>query len=596
VHALDDAYAGGTSGDTPVLIDITSSAIGSSVSAQPATLDTEVTPVADPPAFKALAVNYVADSLTGDSIDLTKWQVVLPSVPGTADDASVTPTANGVVLHDHGYLETTSGFTPTAATPLHVSLSFSLDDGIGPYVAVTDGTDGTTGAYGSPANGLSFMFGWGHGLVIANNATGQSVDLSAGLSQGTVYDATITDDGSHQTVAIVDHSTGQTVGTYTSDFTDHAAGDLVTITNREANDSQHDATISNVTISNAFEGEHGVPIALSGLTALTDTDGSEQMSLDLSGFPDGTTFSVGQPGTGAEAGHWLISAADIASLGASALTMTAPADYAGEFSLNVSGTVVDQATGLSGPLSDTKTFTSDVAVKVDGGGPVIDTTHFVHTHNEDGTDALTDLSVSGSATETYSLSAVTAGASDGSSVSPCQDDGASLDQINTDLASVTYSPGQSPPANDMITLTVTDSAGIKDTVNFIFNEGGEGPVTLDGTTGKDVIFATTTNDTLTGGGGKDQFVFAPSGGGDASHTITDFIEGLDKIDLRQFSDVSSIADLAIAQQQGTDDTLVSWHQQISHGEGGPVTETEQLLLKSVIAANLKASDFIFHIT
>ncbi|MET4259486.1 VCBS repeat-containing protein [Bradyrhizobium sp. S3.12.5] len=608
VHALDDTYNGGSSGLSPVSIDI--AAVGSSVSTTAATLNTEVAPVADPPAFEALAVNYLADSLTGISIDNSHWNVVLPSVPGTDDDASVTPTANGVVLHDHGYLETTSGFTPTAATPLHASLSFSLDDGVGPYVAVTDGTDGTTGTYGSPANGLSFMFGWGNGLIITNNATGANVNLSASLSQGTVYDATITDDGSHQTVVIVDHSTGQTVGTYTSDFTDYAAGNLVTITNREANDGQHDATVSNVTISNAFEGEHGTAIALPSLTAVIDTDGSEHMSLDLSGFPDGTTFSVGQAGIGDEAGHWLVSAPDIASLGTSALTLTTPTDYAGEFSLHVSGTVVDRATGLSGPLSDTETFTNDVAVKVDGapaGGPVIDTDHFYVSHDRElGTDTITNLSVtdsdSGASTDEFKVTAVTVHAP-GSSVDLSPSCG-TLDDINTAFENgVTYSAGETPPDADQITLTVTDkTTGLSDTVNFIFNEGDASHgVTLNGTSGKDVIFATTTGDTLSGGGGKDQFVFTPGSAGyddeghpvaDYAHTITDFIEGVDRIDLRQFSGVSSIGNLSITQQNG--ETLVAWQQQIGAGDSS-VTEHEQLLLKSM-TATLKASDFIFHIT
>lgn len=598
VHALDDTYGGHVT--TPTLIDITAPGIGSSVSAQAATLGTDVTPVADPPAFTAMTVNYVVDSLTGNTIDPSKWHVVLPSVPGTANDASVTPTANGVVLHDHGYLETTTGFTPTAATPLHISLSFSLDDGVGPYVAVTDGTDGTTGAYGSPVNGLSFMFGWGHGLVINNNAVpNHSAYFNASLRQGTVYDTTITDDGSHQTVVIVDHATGQTVGIYTSDLTGYMAGNLVTITNREANDSRHDATVSNVTISNAFEGAHGTPIALSGLTAVTDTDGSEHLSLDLSGFPVGTTFSVGQAGTGAAAGHWLISASDIASLGASALTITTPTDYSGEFSLHVRGTVVDTANGLSGQLTDTKTFANDVAVKVDG-GPIIDTTSLHVTHNSGHTDTITNLSVldtdSGASTDCFTMTASTSPvpATDTSSVNVSPTSG-SLNALNLGLANgITYHPGSPAPHQDQITLTVTDkTTGLYDIVNFIFNEAGDTShgITLQGTSGKDVIFATTSGDTLTGGGGKDQFVFAPgSGGDDATHTITDFAEGLDKIDLRQFSDVSSIGNLHIAQQSSG--TLVTWQQHVGHGEGS-VTEHESLLLKNVVA-NLKASDFIFH--
>jgi Ca2+-binding RTX toxin-like protein len=144
-------------------------------------------------------------------------------------------------------------------------------------------------------------------------------------------------------------------------------------------------------------------------------------------------------------------------------------------------------------------------------------------------------------------------------------------------------------------LTVTDSEGRYDTIHFIFNKAGDPSqgITLTGTSGKDVIFATTTGDTLTGGGGKDQFVFSPGGSGDVStHTITDFVEGLDKIDLRQFSDVSSINNVHIAQESG--DTLVTWQQQVGIGEGS-VTEHEQLLLRGV-TATLKASDFIFHIT
>jgi hypothetical protein len=87
-----------------------------------------------------------------------KWNVYLPTVTGgAADDASATPTANGVELHDHAYLQTVAGFTPTAATPLHVSLSFTLGDNFD-YVGVTDRTDGATEiTLGGPANGIKFL-------------------------------------------------------------------------------------------------------------------------------------------------------------------------------------------------------------------------------------------------------------------------------------------------------------------------------------------------------------------------------------------------------------------------------------------------------
>ncbi|WP_456843472.1 M10 family metallopeptidase C-terminal domain-containing protein [Bradyrhizobium sp. USDA 4486] len=237
-------------------------------------------------------------------------------------------------------------------------------------------------------------------------------------------------------------------------------------------------------------------------------------------------------------------------------------------------------------------------------GPVINTEHFYVEHiGENSTDIIHDLVVtdtdSGASTDDFTVAVSTAHPTR-SHVDFYPASG-SRDDINLGFETgVTYStdPEASPPPTDQITLTVTDkTSGLSDTVNFIFNEAGETGqgVTLRGTDGKDVIFATTTGDTLTGGGAKDQFVFAPGwSGGTASHTITDFTEGLDKIDLRQFSDVSSIGNLTVVQQGGTSDTLVTWHQQVTQREGAPVMETESLLLKNVIAANLKTSDFIFH--
>ena len=61
---------------------------------------------------------------------------------------------------------------------------------------------------------------------------------------------------------------------------------------------------------------------------------------------------------------------------------------------------------------------------------------------------------------------------------------------------------------------------------------------MTGTSGKDVIFATGYDDTLTGGASADQFVFAP-GQSPSADTITDFTPGQDHIDLRLFSEVGA---------------------------------------------------------
>lgn len=230
------------------------------------------------------------------------------------------------------------------------------------------------------------------------------------------------------------------------------------------------------------------------------------------------------------------------------------------------------------------TITQTVSVTLaENVAPVIGTDHFTVAENPDGTTTVSGLSVSdgnASPTETFIINAVTAGAGSGSSITPSTNSG-HLTDINAALATgVVYHPGSTPPQTDKVTVTVTDSFGATDTVNFIFNEAGTGPTTtLQGTAGKDVIFATGHQDTLTGGGGQDQFVFKPSSGTtDVQHTITDFVAGLDKIDVRQFSNISSWNDVHETQQGN--DTLITLD---SH---------ETLLLKNVIPANLHAADFI----
>ena len=200
------------------------------------------------------------------------------------------------------------------------------------------------------------------------------------------------------------------------------------------------------------------------------------------------------------------------------------------------------------------TISTEVTAPV--GGPIIDTNNFQISYNyQNNTDTLTNLAVTdddpGAATDIFTVTAATAHSN--TSVTPSLASGSLIDINPIFQNGGTYDPGPTPPATEQIDLTVTDSEGRYDTVHFIFNKAGDTSqgITLTGTSGKDVIFSAVTNDTLTGGGGKDQFVFSPDGsGGNASHTITDFIEGLDKIDLRQFSDVSSINNLTITQQSG----------------------------------------------
>ena len=262
-------------------------------------------------------------------------------------------------------------------------------------------------------------------------------------------------------------------------------------------------------------------------------------------------------------------------------------------SVSVSGHLISYGTGsfeLAGNYDPTG-FT----IASDGGtgtnitwshqAPVIDTSNLTTVSNPDGTTTVLGVQVTDSdpavSSETFNLSGTTGAAASGSSITPASDSG-SLTHVNSTFTTgVTYNPGATPPLTDKVTLTVTDGFGATDTVNFVFNQAGTGPnVTLQGTSGKDVIFATGSADVLTGGAGQDQFLFKVAASGLVQHTITDFEVGIDKLDVRQFSGITA-ASIPTAVQTGSD-TLITLD---SH---------DALLLKNVLASSVHASDYIVH--
>jgi T1SS-143 domain-containing protein len=93
------------------------------------------------------------------------------------------------------------------------------------------------------------------------------------------------------------------------------------------------------TISGSGLGNEDTTAAMSLTIALGDTDGSEKVTrVELSGFPLGATFNQGA----LEGDVWVIT--NTAGVNTAGLTMTPPANYAGNFNLSVSATVLDSAT------------------------------------------------------------------------------------------------------------------------------------------------------------------------------------------------------------------------------------------------------------
>ncbi len=222
--------------------------------------------------------------------------------------------------------------------------------------------------------------------------------------------------------------------------------------------------------------------------------------------------------------------------------------------------------------------------------PVISTDN-LQLSESNGTTTVFGLSVSDpDATSEESFTVTAVAEADGSSVIIPSNSG-TLSGINAALdAGVTYDPGFPEPETDMVTLSVADGLGGRDTVNFIFNQAGEGPnIALQGTVLKDVILATGYSDTLTGGASADQFVFIANTGHD---TITDFTPGQDRIDLFNYLpfDAGSAASFdAWITNDNTVEQLASGtliHLDVEAGDS--------ILLSNVSRSSLQMNDFILH--
>ncbi len=352
-------------------------------------------------------------------------------------------------------------------------------------------------------------------------------------------------------------------------------------------------------------GAEDTAITLPTFTAALGPDSSEVLSLHLTGFPAGSTFSAGSL-VGSE---WVIPASAIAALATTPLTVTAAHGFTGNFTLHVDAVSTDIAVLSTGTVSDTAHSTAyDIAVlvTVNNGpeliGDAISAQEIGPTTPDYGYGSITtvfDLALSDS-DEGSALSTVSAVAGHGTvtygmgNTSLATGVSATVTDINAIFQNgVTYTPTSAPSAgnNDKVSVTVTDSHGASDTINFIFQQADAPNATqLTGTAGKDLIFATEHNDMLFGDAGRDNFVFASTTG---QHIVTDFTQGQDRIDLHM-SGAPNNTTLTLsdwlssnAAQMGAD-TILYLDPAPGH------TAQNEIVLQHVTLANLTANDFIIH--
>ncbi|XYL60585.1 VCBS domain-containing protein [Bradyrhizobium sp. DASA03076] len=560
VHAIDNTYTGAVSANSPVSIDISGAGHGGTtpVSDQAASIGTEVTA----PAEVEMAVAPVLSLGPNTSIYPTDGSALVTQLSLHAGD---------IVSVDWNF--TTDDYLP------YNDFAFASVNGAAFLLSDIE----ATGSYGST--------GW-HTFTYKIQTDG-TYAFGAGVMNEKDYAVT--------SFLAVDNIrvNGEVVQSFENGFGDtQVTGQVAIVSTAHSDvggsqivptDGNFEAFLSSYPTYKASI-EDFLGLGSGELSNIAKSEGPEHTPINVpitvtiptGAHPDDTYVTIAGAPVGSEFNYgtydasnntWHIEATDLGGN----LTLTTPVGYAGSFNITVTATsVVDSSHTSATTLPQTHAVTIDPLA-----GPEIDTTHFTVSENPDGTTSVLGLAITdedpAAPSEAFALSATTQ--AEGSSVSPGTGAG-NLNDINALLASgVTYAPGADKPATDMVTFKVTDNFGASDTVNFVFNDGGPGPVSLVGTSGKDVLFASGQSDTLDGKGGQDQFVFAPKSFSDTvQHTVYEFDTTLDKIDVRQFDNINSFSDITLTQQNA--DTLVR------------LDDHETILLKNVVVNNLHASDFI----
>ncbi len=124
-------------------------------------------------------------------------------------------------------------------------------------------------------------------------------------------------------------------------------GDLVNVWSTEIGAGEIFSTLTSLPEGYTTE-DQPVPVNLAA--ALTDTDGSETLTITLSGFPAGATFSLGA----ASGSDWVIENAE--GLDLSTLEMTPPADWNGSFTLTATATATETSNGSAASTTASGTY------------------------------------------------------------------------------------------------------------------------------------------------------------------------------------------------------------------------------------------------
>ncbi|MEE8271895.1 MAG: hypothetical protein V3R98_09225, partial [Alphaproteobacteria bacterium] len=215
--------------------------------------------------------------------------------------------------------------------------------------------------------------------------------------------------------------------------------------------------------ANDISGNEDTAIALDITSALADTDGSETLSVVVSGVPTGASLSAGADNGD---GTWTLTQAQL-----SGLTLTPPADSDADFTLTV--------TSISTDGSDTAQTvdTFDVTVNAVADAPTLAANDVSGSENGSIAVSVSQATLDAATSET---TVTVSGVPTGASLSTGTDNGDGTWMLSGDqLADLTYTPPTGSTSTAQLGVSVTDTGGTSTVLSASFDSGSEGFTYVD---------------------------------------------------------------------------------------------------------------------
>ena len=267
--------------------------------------------------------------------------------------------------------------------------------------------------------------------------------------------------------------------------------------------------ISSLSESSGFAA--GDDIDLSSLinASLVDNDGSETITIELSGLPDGAELSSGGIAISISGGSAEVSASQLSDL-----TLNLGDTFTGNLDLGVTATSTESSTGASSSVSDTLSLT---VIENNYSAPT--NLNFVGNSNLESTRA-GGVEVIAAGSVVGSVSEVIDADNGDSHTFSLSDDAGGLFAIDSNSGEITLVANHDVSTGlvDSVDVQVTDSAGYSYTETIGINFGTNADDVQTGTAGTDIIYGFEGSDTISGGDG-DDVIYGDAEGGTSDVAI-----------------------------------------------------------------------------